>query len=124
MTEWKVERVLHLYEKLQEYSKMDEEDLHLMHHDEYYARFLDRLMRNWNGPPETDRTKTNEFYDFNPLSLFVLKNFAANLIKRMLREKQSSKEAALYFEEYPHIGFEWNRILAELNGYLEENREK
>ena len=116
-------RMLRLYETLENISKIAEGQEYKVGNN-----VLAHLMMNWNGPPEKYKDETlerfgpSEHYKLNPLSSFVLKNFAANLIKLILRKKESAKEH--YFLQYPNIEVQLKQILLKLNSYLEENREK
>ena len=70
-----------------------------------------------------DPVKGEEIDD--PIILFALKNFAANLIKLMLHKKETVlSEAEKFFKKYVKLESELKEILAKLESYLTENREK
>ena len=60
----------------------------------------------------------------DPIMLFALKHFAANLIKLMLHKKETSPPVKKYFEQHGKVEKELNRILMNLNAYLENKREE
>ena len=115
--------MLRLYETLENISKIAEGEKYKVGNN-----VLAHLMMNWNGPPEKykdealERFGPSEHYKLNPLSSFVLKNFAANLIKLILRKKESAKEK--YFLQYPNIEVQMKQLLLKLNNSLDENRDQ